>query len=122
MVWECTSHRLDESGHTILLDNQYDSKDLFHGQARRSETSRIKVAQRDLYLRSFLAQIDVRNQFAKWGKIRWWYEREFTSHGENIREDFLGVNPYYRWAEIVFEFSKRRLTNDADVLPALSYV
>jgi len=122
MVWECTTHRLDESGHMILLDNKYDSKDLFHGQARRSETSRIKAVQRDLYLQSFIAQVDVRNQFAKWGKIRWWYEREFTSHGENIREDFLGVNPYYRWAEIVFEFSKRRLTSDTDVLPALSYV
>lgn len=37
-------------------------------------------------------------------------------------ETSLGLNPYTRWVEIIFEYSKRDFTKDIDILPALEGV
>lgn len=34
-------------------------------------------------------------------------------------QNSLGLNPYTRWFEIVFEYSRRNFTKDTDILPAL---
>lgn len=37
-------------------------------------------------------------------------------------QDYLHVNPYTRWFEIIFEYSRRNYTKDTDILPALGGV
>lgn len=37
-------------------------------------------------------------------------------------QDSLQVNPYTRWFEIIFEYSRRNYTKDTDILPALGGV
>jgi hypothetical protein len=122
LVWECSAHRLDESGHTMVLEYQYDSKDFFHSKARRDNALGAKWVYRDLWTRSYVLGVEVRNQIARLGKsqVKFWNSDGLTSYGEVLKDDFLGINPFYRWGEIVLEFSKRSLTNDMDILPALS--
>jgi hypothetical protein len=37
-------------------------------------------------------------------------------------QEYLQINPYTRWFEIIFEYSRRNYTKDTDILPALGGV
>ncbi|KAH8819834.1 heterokaryon incompatibility protein-domain-containing protein [Xylogone sp. PMI_703] len=114
IVWECSNHRRTESGHTMILDHMFDSKDLFHNKKRKNQ---MNVIYQDFYFK-WCKQVA---EFERWKSRFGWLPQHIVSTGYNIQES-LGLNPYTRWFEIVFDYSRRNFTKDTDILPALGGV
>ncbi|KAH8685741.1 heterokaryon incompatibility protein-domain-containing protein [Tricladium varicosporioides] len=112
LVWECASLREDECGHKFLLDHKYDSKDLLHSSAPKSRT---KAMAQDSVFKLMYYGVSADRQLSRFG-----LGSKYLSSSMTQMEDSLGVNPYDRWADIIAEFSRRSLTQDMDMLPALA--
>ncbi|KAG9238443.1 heterokaryon incompatibility protein-domain-containing protein [Amylocarpus encephaloides] len=119
MVWQCSQYRLCENGHKEALSSQYDSKDLFHGEKSKAATRGLLSLQQNLAFSMYHMVPMIRNQVARFGLLEWWWMRH-RSMGSVMQYDYLGVDPYDRWAEIIRQFSTRQLSFEKDVLPALS--
>jgi hypothetical protein len=112
LVWECASLREDECGHKFLLDHKYDSKDLLHNSASKSRT---KALAQDSVFNLMYYGVSADRKLSRFG-----LGSKYLSSSMTQMEDLLGVNPYDRWSDIIAEFSRRSLTQDMDMLPALA--
>ncbi|KAH6714879.1 heterokaryon incompatibility protein-domain-containing protein [Leptodontidium sp. MPI-SDFR-AT-0119] len=111
-VWECSRGRFTESGHVLMKDHLFDSKDFFHNKTRKNKANAVYQGLQFGILKQISA---FETQKARIG----WLPKYMTSSGLCYS---LNLNPYTRWFEIIFEYSRRNYTKDTDILPALGGV
>lgn len=95
MVWECSNYRRTESGHTILLDHMFDSKDLFHNKTRKNKSSLIY---QDVCFRLYRQVAGLENRKSRIG----WLPKYIVSSGVRVAASYTDSTKLHKYSKQSF--------------------